>query len=112
MGTSAQFIVRDGDSTVNVYAHWDGYPRGACVMLRNALNYAWPRPRFEAVDFAAAIVAGNKQPGGGSIYIDDMGGDFTYDITFTGGDIRVQAKGPGFVYDGGIDGLHELGFGQ
>ena len=39
------------------------------VTLQEAIPYAWPNPRFEATDFAAAIVRAWKE-GGGNIYID------------------------------------------
>lgn len=45
---------------VTVYKHSDGYPSGAAQWIEAALEYAWPLPRFEADDFAAAFVAANK----------------------------------------------------
>ena len=38
--------------------------------LEKVLPFAWPLPRFEANDFAAAIVRAWKEEGGGNIYID------------------------------------------
>ena len=38
--------------------------------LEEAFPYAWFLPRFEAMDFAAALVRAWKQKGGGNIYID------------------------------------------
>lgn len=40
---------------------WDGYPRCGCQFIANALPLAWPLPRFEAEEFAAAFVAANKK---------------------------------------------------
>jgi GNAT superfamily N-acetyltransferase len=63
------FIGRDGRKReqYHVYKHHDGYPingtSGAVFWLKAALNYAWPLPRYEADDFAAAFVAANKLSG-------------------------------------------------
>ncbi len=45
---------------VTVYKHSDGYPDGAVCWITKALEHAWPLPRFEADEFAAAFVAANK----------------------------------------------------
>jgi hypothetical protein len=51
----------------HVYKHFDGYPlhgdSGAVIWIKAALDYAWPLPRYEADDFAAAFVAANKRSG-------------------------------------------------
>ncbi|NDB70353.1 MAG: hypothetical protein EB015_20580, partial [Methylocystaceae bacterium] len=44
------------------------YPEGAALFFMNAIPYAWGGTRFEAMDFAAAFVAGNKKEGGGDVY--------------------------------------------
>lgn len=67
MGTRA--IVTLADSTtlerpLVIYQHWDGYPQGMAISVRNALPIAWPLPRFEADEFAAALLAGSKTEGG------------------------------------------------
>lgn len=51
----------------HVYRHHDGYPSGACQWIRAAQEYAWPLPRFEAAEFAAAFVRANKDHPG-SVY--------------------------------------------
>jgi hypothetical protein len=56
------YTFKDNDSTLHVYKHHDGYPTGAAQWLNNALAFAWSLPRYEADDFAAAFVAGNKIP--------------------------------------------------
>jgi hypothetical protein len=70
MATRSNIIVQDEYKRVQVYRHWDGYPTGVIPDLADALQYAWELPRFEADDFAAAIVRAWKQEGGGNIYID------------------------------------------
>jgi hypothetical protein len=57
------FADKEGEWTqgpFNVYKHSDGYPTGAAGALIAALQHAWPLPRYEADEFAAAFVAGNK----------------------------------------------------
>ena len=53
---------------MQLYRHADGYPRGrdgVLATVEHALPYAWPLPRFEAEDFATAIVRAWKSQGGG-----------------------------------------------
>jgi len=73
MSTRANIIVDDGVSRIQLYHHHDGYPGGEYGVLANlpvVLKFAWPLPRFEAKDFAAAIVRAWKPTRGGGIYID------------------------------------------
>src|SRR6266446_9860173 len=51
----------DWPGVVTVYRHHDGYPSGAAQAIEAALPYAWPLPRFEPDEFAAAFVRGNKK---------------------------------------------------
>jgi len=62
MSTRAMYTFIDPESkeTHHVYKHYDGYPKGAARWIKAALAYAWPLPRFEADEFAAAFVAANK----------------------------------------------------
>jgi hypothetical protein len=86
MGTRAVYTFNDSDREFHVYKHWDGCPAGAVEFIKNALAYAWPLPRFDAAEFAAAFVAANKQKGddkrqGGDVYLTDhyeTHGDLSY----------------------------------
>lgn len=63
MSTRAVYTFKDSDgSAFHVYKHHDGYPTGAAQWLIAAKALAWPLPRYEADDFAAAFVAANKLP--------------------------------------------------
>jgi hypothetical protein len=62
MSTRATYTFIDEHDTIHVYKHHDGYPTGALDAIGLAFPYAWTLPRFEADDFAAAFVAGNKVP--------------------------------------------------
>ena len=68
MGTRAVYTFNDGDEKFHIYKHWDGYPEGSAIFFMNAIAYAWGGKRFEAGDFAAAFIAGNKKEGGGDVY--------------------------------------------
>ena len=65
MSTRAIYTFTDGKETHHVYKHHDGYPTEAAKFILAALPLAWPLPRFEPDEFAAAFVAANKnRPGG------------------------------------------------
>lgn len=68
MGTRAVYTFKEGKERYHVYKHWDGYPEGAALFFMRAIPYAWGGTRFEAMEFAAAFVAGNKPQGGGDVY--------------------------------------------
>lgn len=65
MSTRALYTFKDENGEYHVYKHSDGYPEWALKFIDNAREKAWPLPRFEADDFAAAFVAANKDGGGG-----------------------------------------------
>lgn len=94
------------NETFHVYKHFDGYPSGAAVAIAKALPFAWSFPRFEADEFAAAFVAGNKVSNdpdatlGGNVRLlrtgrvqDVAPGDiaYRYEVTFDGRGLRVTA---------------------
>ena len=89
MSTRCTIAVHDKFDTFTIYRHCDGYPDtagGVLATLPEAFEFAWRPPRFEADDFAAAIVRAWKTPGGGNIYLTnshDSHGDteYMYDIT-------------------------------
>ena len=65
MSTRAVYTFTDNRNVFHVYKHHDGYPMEAARSILAALPLAWPLPRFEPDEFAAAFVAANKsQPGG------------------------------------------------
>ncbi len=101
MGTRAVYTFIDEDTRHSVFKHWDGYPRGACRFIENALALAWPLPRFEADEFAAAFVAANKQ-GTGNIRLTegpDAHGDleYAYDISRKGDQLHIRIHSVGYV---------------
>ncbi len=96
MSTNAliEFYEIDSDRSFYVYQHWDGNPNGVAHALADALPYAWPLPRFEADDFAAAFVAGNKPKKGGHIRMSNGNNfrHFTYRVTFKNSDLWVRVE--------------------
>jgi hypothetical protein len=55
-----RFIDTESAEVVTVYKHSDGYLEGAVCWITKALEHAWPLPRFEVDEFAAAFVAANR----------------------------------------------------
>lgn len=70
MATRCNIIVEDKYKKIQIYRHYDGYPEVVIPDLNQVLQYAWGLPRFEADEFAAAIVRAWKDEGGGNIRID------------------------------------------
>lgn len=100
------FIGSPNEPRLNVYVHADGYPSGAAADLNKALPYAWPLPRFENDEFAAAFVAATKvgprgKPTPGHVRLFPSGDDwsehapgdiqFRYEISHNGTDLIVGA---------------------
>jgi hypothetical protein len=67
MSTRAVITFADDGQQFHVYKHGDGQPAEIGKALEATLPYAWPLPRYEATDFAAAFIAANKQKHGGGI---------------------------------------------
>ena len=68
MSTRAVVTIQDSRDTFHIYTHCDGYPEYQVKRIADAIPFAWPFPRFEAMDFAAAFVRGSKEHGG-NIYL-------------------------------------------
>lgn len=74
MSTRATITVADDRDRFDLYQHHDGYPDGPHGLVRHlalARQYAWDLPRFEAADFAAAIIAVLKDRGGSTYLTKD-----------------------------------------
>ena len=96
MSTQAIYTFVDPESgdEVSVFKHWDGYPQGAATFLQRAKELAWPLPRFEADEFAAAFVAANKTREGDCRLMADPSQDwyvdYKYRIGFAHGGLVVE----------------------
>jgi len=99
MSTRAMYTFKDERDTIHVYMHSDGYPEGGLSWIANARKLAWPFPRFEASDFAAAFVGANKQNYGnvrlcGPAYqkASDFSGDseYWYQISFRKDNLHIE----------------------
>ena len=97
MGTRAVYTFIDQGNRHSVYKHYDGYPRWGCQFIANTLPLAWPLPRFEADEFAAAFVAANKKQAGDIRLTTgpEAHGDlaYRYEIRCPGGRIHVRIYG-------------------
>lgn len=87
MSTRATITVADDNDSFDIYQHHDGYPDGPHGLVRHiamARRLAWNLPRFEAADFAAAIIAVLKDRGGSTYLTKDADAhgdrDFHYRI--------------------------------
>lgn len=113
MSTRASYTFADVNSVHHVYKHHDGYPSGAAQAIANALPNAWPLPRFEADEFAAAFVAGNKNNMAGGIrlmreWMDAWDIEYHYVITSKKpSDAVASVQNP---LDDGADGLHVVAY--
>ena len=65
MSTRAIYTFKGFGETHHVFKHHDGYLSGAARALELAVQNAWPLPRYEPDEFAAAFVAANKVGSGG-----------------------------------------------
>jgi hypothetical protein len=86
MSTRAVVTIKDSRNTFHIYTHSDGYPEYQVKRINDAMQFAWALPRFEAMDFSAAFVAGSKEQGGGGIYLTDSyenHGDLEYRYEIT-----------------------------
>jgi hypothetical protein len=101
MGTRAVYTFIDEDDRHSVYKHWDGYPSWACRFIASALALAWPLPRFEADEFAAAFVAANKKAAGDIRLTSgpDAHGDlsYAYQIRCQDGRLHVRIEKVGYT---------------
>jgi hypothetical protein len=85
MGTRCIIAFKDTRDTFYVYQHWDGDPDTVKENVEKAKTFAWPLPRFEADEFAAAYIKANKD-GSGDIRVgrapENYGDlDFSYTVT-------------------------------
>lgn len=96
MGTRATLSVTDQNDRFDIYRHYDGYPNGPDGVIHDihrAIDRAWPLPRFEAGDFAAAVVSEMKTMPG-SVYLTQSAEAhsdraFHYDVSFEDAGLRV-----------------------
>lgn len=93
MSTSATIEFEDKETVkASVYSQGDGYPSGIHEALTKALPLAWELPRFEADEFAAAFIAGNKVRQGGFRVIKNhkkYGSNYHYHVTLKNGGLYV-----------------------
>ena len=74
MSTRATITVADEENSFDIYQHHDGYADGPHGLVRHIAmvqRLAWDLPRFEAADFAAAIIAVLKDRGGSTFLAKD-----------------------------------------
>jgi hypothetical protein len=125
MSTPAVVTVTDRAQTFHLYLDACGDPRNVAVNLVNALDYAWPLPRFEAAEWTGAFIAALKRPKRLSSSGADQGGlvrltsdwqphqeiQFRYEVSTKDGALSVRAfrvsAGPTCeqLFDGALEGF-------
>lgn len=96
MATRAIYHFTDVMYTYRVYKHYDNQPANAYTYIQRALERAFALPRFEADEFAASFVLGNKPiRGGGDIRLlhqDQLecGQDYNYYISCYEGELIIE----------------------
>ena len=116
MSTRATYEFIDRYNSFTVYKHFDGYPSGALEWIEKALEYAWPLPRFEASEFAAAFVRANKSEAG-NVYFSkgkDSHSDTEYHYIISCEENKIYVEIIDFYDNSKIEGfledlLHEFG---
>lgn len=99
MSTRATITVADKHDSFDIYQHHDGYPDGPHGLVRHiamARRLAWDLPRFEAADFAAAIIAVLKDRGGSTYLTKDAEAhgdrEFHYRVEPLRDDVTARVK--------------------
>jgi hypothetical protein len=96
MSTRATFEFKHKNYRAVVQLSSDGYPSGASIAISKALLLAWKIPRFDAGEFAAALVAANKTGPGGAYIVkrwqDVPSAEFHYVITLKDDRLNVAAS--------------------
>lgn len=99
MSTRCVVTFKDERGQHSVYKHHDGYPdteHGILALIEKTKANAWPLPRFEADEFAAAFVQTAKTSAGGVRLTSgpEAHGDleYTYSVTCKNGALKVTTK--------------------
>lgn len=103
MSTRATISVLDSHEKFDIYKHHDGYPEWVLPYIKEAIKFAWKLPRFEASDFAAALIRVMKTSGW-SVYLTTdatrhADREYHYDIRFDGSSITVDIQSIDIRYD-------------
>ena len=61
MSTRAIIHIYDELDGFNIYVHSDGWPDNIIPNIKQATKYSWELPRFEASEFATALIKVLKQ---------------------------------------------------
>ena len=94
MSTRATITIQDRYDAFHIYRHSDGYPEAVLPDIELATQYAWKFPRFEAWDFAAAIVKVMKNKGGNIYFTKEAKNhsnrNYHYQVTKEGNNLKIE----------------------
>ncbi len=94
MSTRAIVAVIDDSEKYFIYIHWDGRPEMVLPLIEKATSFAWKFPRYEAGDFAAAIIRVMKE-WGWHIYLAEsllkhLDVNYLYEVSKVKWDLRIE----------------------
>lgn len=93
MTTRAVYIFTGEGKAFFVYKHWDNNVKHGQFLIREALNLAWPLPRYEPGELACAFIAKTKQTSG-VVYLLPYSKQMHKDLL----DFNQQSLGEVFVF--------------
>lgn len=100
MSTRAIITVFDKLDGFNIYVHWNGWPERVLPSIEIALKYAWKFPRFEAWDFATALIKVLKERAWWVYLINSTEklseADYFYQISKKNWDLRIKTTALNF----------------
>ena len=83
MGTDALITVKDKEHKFFIHQSMDGYPDRVTEFLKKALKFSWGKGRYEAPDYAAALVAVLKiESGAGCVFLANNKRDWLEDAEY------------------------------
>lgn len=100
MSTRAIINVSDKLDGFHIYVNWDGWPEKVIPSIEIATKYAWKFPRFEAGDFATALIKVLKKRAWGVYLINSTEKlskvDYFYQVYAEDWDLKIKTKSLNF----------------
>jgi len=94
MSTRAIISVFDEIDGFNIYLHWDAIPELVLPSIEKATEYAWKLPRFQAWDFATALIKVLKKRAWWVYLISStekiFEADYFYKVSKKNGDLKIE----------------------
>jgi len=100
MSTRAIITVFDKQDSFNIYLHGNAIPEIVMPSIEKATEYAWKFPRFEAWDFATALIKVLKKRAWG-VYLINLKekmteADYYYQVSKESWDLKIKTTALNF----------------